>query len=128
MSQLTAVSNFIAHDFAEISRTLDFIQIKYNTSLQFFKSFDESLHTILTVYTDYNLFILWYSAFFILGILFLIKVVTLIMYCINSWPSFTEFWTDFTEYRRARSNEGNRGANVRDNQHIAIPLIQRRAR
>ena len=55
MSQLTKVSNFITHDFAEISRTLDFIQIKYNTSLNLFKSFDESLNTIQTVYTDYNL-------------------------------------------------------------------------
>ena len=128
MSKLTQISTFITHDFSEISRILEFIQIKYNTSLQFFKSFDESLHTIPTIYTDYNLFVLWYTALFILGILFLIKVVTLIMYCINCWPNVTGLYTDFTEYRRVRSNEGNRGANVRDNQQIEIPLIQRRAR
>ena len=57
MSQLTHLSTFITQDFPEISETLDFIQLNYNTSLNFFRGFDQSLNTIQTVYNDYNLFI-----------------------------------------------------------------------
>ena len=130
MSKLTQISTFITYDFAEISRTLEYIQVRYNTSLQLFESFDEGLHNIQSIYTDYHLFVLWYAALIILGILFIVKVVSLIMYCINCWPNMTGFYTDFKEYRRVRSNEGNRGAgaNIGVNPHLEIPLIQRRAR
>ena len=112
MSQLTQISTFITHDFAEISRTLEHIQVRYNTSLQFFESFDEGLHNLQSIYTDYHLFVLWYAALIILGILFLVKVVSLIMYCINCWPNVTGFYSDFTKYRRVRNNEEGNRANV----------------
>ena len=126
MSQLTQVSTFITQDFAEISRTLDFIQLNYNTSLNFFRSFDQSLNTIQTVYTDFNLFIVWYCALFILGTLFLIKVVTLLVYCINRRPKVTGFLQDFNEYRRKKNIGLNRNDNIRGNDQVEMPLIQRR--
>ena len=36
MTKLTQINTFITHDFAEIQRTLEHIQTRYNTSLQFF--------------------------------------------------------------------------------------------
>ena len=102
--------------------------MRYKTSLQFFESFDEGLNNLQSVYTDYHLFLLWYAALVILGILFLAKVVSLILYCIDCWPSVTDFYSDFTEYRRVKNNEEeNRGAGIGGNQ-IELPLIQRRAR
>ena len=36
MIKLTEISSFISQDFEEIQRTLDHIQLKYNSSLRFF--------------------------------------------------------------------------------------------
>ena len=105
MVKLTEISSFISQDFEEIQRTLDHIQLKYNSSLRFFEIFDRSLHNLEAVYADYHLFILWYVALVILGILFLAKVVSLINFCINCWPSLTTFYSDFSEYRRVRGQE-----------------------
>lgn len=125
MSQLTQVSTFITQDFAEISETLDFIQLNYNTSLNFFHSFDQSLNTIQTVYTDYNLFIVLYCALLILGTLFLIKVVTLLVYCVNGWPKVTGFKQDLNKYRRNKDTGINRNDNIRGDQQVEMPLIRR---
>ena len=113
MSQLTHLSIFITLDFAEITETLDFIQLNYNTFLNFFRSFDQSLNTIQTVYNDYNLFIVWYGALFILGTLFVITLVTLLIHCIQGWPKVTGFWQDFNEFRRNKDTGPNRNDNIR---------------
>ena len=125
MSKLTEISSFITHDFGEIQRTLEHIQVRYNSSLRFFESFDKGLHNLEAIYTDYHLFLLWYAALVILGILFLAKAVSLIIYCIDCWPSVTYFYSDFTEYRRVRSNEEDNRGGIGGNQ-IELPLIQRR--
>ena len=82
MSQLTHLSISISRDFAEITETLDFLQLNYNTSLSFLQSFDKSLTTIQHLYNDYNLYILWHGVLFILGTLFAIKLVTLLIQCV----------------------------------------------
>ena len=125
MSQLTQVSIFITQDFAEISETLDFIQLNYNTFLNFFRSFDQSLNKIQKVYNDYNLFIVWYCALFILGTLFAIKVVTLLIYCINGWPKVTGFWEDFNKFRRNKDTGPIRNDTIMGNDQVEMPLIRR---
>ena len=84
-----------------------------------------SLHNLEAVYADYHLFILWYVALVILGVLLLAKVVSLINFCINCWPSITTFYSDFTEYRRVRGHEEDNRGGAGGNQ-IELPLIQRR--
>ena len=108
MVKVTEISDFISEDLEEIQGTLEGIQVKYNASLKFFETFDRTLHNLEVVNTDYNLFILWYLALAILGILFLAKFVNLTVYCVNCWPELTSFWTDFSEYRRVRMQEEER--------------------
>ena len=91
MVQLRHLSNFVSRDFAEITETLDYLESNYNPSLSFFQSFDKSLSTIQKVYIDYNLHIVWYGALSIIGILFVIKVVTLLINCVHGWPKVTRF-------------------------------------
>ena len=108
MVKVTEISTFISEDLDEIQRTLDSIQFKYNASLKFFETFDRTLHNLEVVYNDYHLFILWYSALAILGILLLAKFVNLTIYCVHCWPNMTSFFTDFSEYRRVRMQEDER--------------------
>ena len=105
MVKVTEISDFISEDLEEIQGTLEGIQVKYNASLKFFETFDRTLHNLEVVYTDYNLFILWYLALAILGILLLAKFVNLTIYCVHCWPNLTSFFTDFSEYRRVRMQE-----------------------
>ena len=108
MVKVTEISDFISEDLEEIQGTLEGIQVKYNASLKFFETFDRTLHNLEVVYTDYNLFLLWYLALAILGILFLAKFINLTAYCVHCWPELTSFWTDFSEYRRVRMQEEER--------------------
>ena len=126
MVKLTEISSFISQDLEEIQRTLDHIQLKYNSSLRFFETFDRSLHNLEAVYIYYHLFILWYVALVILGVLLLAKVVSLINFCINCWPSLTSFYSDFSEYRRVRGQEDDNRGGAGGNQFIELPSIQRR--
>ena len=126
MVKVTEISSFISQDLEEIQRTLDNIQFKYNTSLRFFETFDRSLHNLEVVYTDYHLFILWYLALVILGILLLAKFVSLINFCIHCWPDMTNFYSDFSEYRRVRAQEDDNRGVAGGNQFIELPSIQRR--
>ena len=105
--------------------TPDFIQLNYNTSLNFFHSFDQSLTTIQHVYNDYNLFIVWYGVLFILGTLFAIKLVTLLIHCIQGWPKATGFQHDFNEFRRNKDTGPNRNDNNRGDEQVEMPLIHR---
>ena len=108
MVKVTEISDFISEDLEEIQGTLEGIQVKYNASLKFFETFDRTLHNLEVVYTDYNLFLLWYLALAILGILFLAKFINLTAYCVHCWPELTSFWTDFSEYRKVRMQEEER--------------------
>ena len=108
MVKVTEISNFISEDLDEIQGTLESIQVKYNASLKFFETFDRTLHNLEVVYNDYHLFILWYTALAILGILLLAKFVNLIIYCVHCWPNMTDFYSDFSEYRRVRAQEDDR--------------------
>ena len=108
MVKVTEISDFISEDLEEIQGTLESIQVKYNASLKFFETFDRTLHNLEVVYNDYHLFILWYSALAILGILLLAKFVNLIIYCVHCWPNMTSFYSDFSEYRRVRAQEDER--------------------
>ena len=96
--QLKHISNFVSKDFAEISQTFDFLESNYNSSLNFFQSFDKSLTTIHQVYTNNNLHIVVYGVLFIIGTLFAIKIVTIIIQCVRSWPKVTGFWQDINDF------------------------------
>ena len=126
MIKLSEISSFISQDFGEIQKTLDHIQFKYNSTLKFFETFDKSLHNLEEVYADYHLFILWYIALVILGILLLAKFVSLMKFCINCWPDLTNFYSDFSEYRKVRDQEDDNRGGAGGNQFIELPSIQRR--
>ena len=123
MVKVTEISTFISEDLDEIQRTLESIQVKYNASLKFFETFDRTLHNLEVVYNDYHLFILWYIALAILGILLLAKFVNLITFCIHCWPDMTNFYSDFSEYRKVRAQEDDRM--IGGNQFELSPSIQR---
>ena len=126
MVKVTEISTFISEDLDEIQRTLDSIQFKYNVSLKFFETFDRTLHNLEVVYNDYHLFILWYIALNILGILLLAKFVSLINFCIHCWPDMTNFYSDFSEYRKVRAQEDDNRGIAGGNQFELSSSIQRR--
>ena len=77
------------------------------------------------MYIDYNLHIVLYGVLFIIGTLFAIKMVTLLIQCLQGWPKVTGFWHDLNEFQRTRDNGSERNDNDWLEQQIEVPLIHR---
>ena len=64
---------------AEMSQTLDYITQNYDSSLTFFKSFDENLDKIKEIYVKYKLHLFGYLVLSALRILVVVKIILVLI-------------------------------------------------
>ena len=92
---------------SEMSQTLDYITQNYDSSLTFFKSFEENLDKVKEVYVGYKLHFLLYPGIGLVGVLLGIKIISVWIKVTQCYPLIKDYMSDWSKFRAQRQNLRN---------------------
>ena len=107
LTEVQSLSDFLTTDMREISQTLDYITQNYNSSLMFFKSFDENLGKIKDIYVRYKLHLFGYLVLSALGILVGVKIISVLIKIVQCYPSVKNYLDNWHAFRDLKQAQGN---------------------
>ena len=108
-----------------MSQTLDYITQSYNSSLTFFKSFDENLNKIKDIYVRYKLYLFGYLVLSALGILVGVKIISVLIKIVQCYPSVKNYLDDWHAFRDSRQAQRNEVLENPEQNLPLVPIIQR---
>ena len=105
--EVKKLSNFLTTDMSEMSQTINYITQNYDSSFAFFQSFEENLDKVKEVYVGYKLHFLVYSGLGLIGVLVVIKIISVVIKIALCYPLVKDFISDFSAFRAQRQTQRN---------------------
>ena len=112
----------VSADLSAIETELSSFQTDFNETLSVFSDLNENITYIKSVYHRYNLHLIWWALAAGLGLLLGIKIISLFISCVKTYPLISNYISDWNTFRQLR-NQQRRLANQPQEQ--AFPLVCR---
>ena len=125
LTEVQSLSDFLTTDMREMSQTLDYITQNYDSSLTFFKSFDENLDKIKDIYVRYELHLFGYLVLSALGILVGVIIISVLIKIVQFYPSVKNYLDDWHAFRVSRQAQRNEVSENPEQNLPLVPIIQR---
>ena len=108
-----------------MSQTLDYITQNYNSSLDFFKSFEENLDKVKEVYVSYKLHLLAYLGLSAIGVLLAVKIIWVLIKIVQCYPLVKDFMSDWTAFRNQHQAQRTEAYGNFEQNLPLVPIVQR---
>ena len=125
LTEVKRLSSFLTTDLSEMSQTLNYITENYDSSLTFFKSFEENLDKIRRVYVDYKLHLLLYLGLSAIAVLLAVKIISVFIKMVQCYPLVKDFMSDWSAFRaQSQAQRTEAYGNFEKNLPL-IPIVRR---
>ena len=125
LTEVKRLSSFLTTDLLEMSQTLNYITKNYDSSLTFFKSFEENLDKIRRVYVDYKLHLLVYLGLSAIAVLLAVKIISVLIKMVQCYPLVKDFMSDFSAFREQRQAQRTEAYGNFEQNLPLVPIVRR---
>ena len=124
LTEVRRLSDFLTTDMSEMSQTLEHITQNYDSSLTFFKSFEENLDKVKEVYVNYNLHLLVYLGLSGLGVLLAVKIISVFIKLVQCYPLVKDYMSDWQAFRNSRQAQRTEAFGNLEQNLPLVPIVQ----
>ena len=125
LTEVRRLSNFSTTDMSEMSQTLEHITQNYDSSLTFFKSFEENLDKVKEGYINYNLHLLVYLGLSGLAVLLAVKIISVFIKLVQCYPLVKDYMSDWQAFRNSRQAQRTEAFGNLEQNLPLVPIVQR---
>ena len=108
-----------------MSQTLDYITQNYDSSLAFFKSFEENLDKVREVYVSYKLHLLVYLGLSAIGVLLAVKIISVFIKIVQCYLLVKDYMSDWQAFRNSRQAQRTEAFGNLEQNLPLVPIVQR---
>ena len=125
LTEVKRLSDFLTTDMSEMSQTLEYITQNYDSSLTFFKSFEENLDKVKEVYVNYKLHLLVYLGRSALGVLLAVKIISVFIKLVQCYPLVKDYMSDWQAFRNSCLAQRTEAFGNLEQNLPLVPIVQR---